>query len=317
MRRMKAFGPFLVLALLAGCLGPATRATPEQAERLTLALCRALRLQHDAALGGALAPTSQELQVAWDELRASLHGAGIAATKSADAVRAARDALLAHDVVFLPAAVPSGDLDLDFALARVTAREAGLEREVAGQVVRYRRVEHRGLLVPDLATYAAQRRGDARWPVPLARRSGVTVYVDRLAVERQAGRGTAAHLDADRLAAEAELRRVAELRFEDDVRFDTPARNTARRFGPSALLAAAVEGDARYHLAEIERLAARWPVAEALWSAGPADRALARALALEGALHGHDARQALDAVDPALPPAERARRALARVREGL
>src|SRR5690606_35545604 len=118
------------------------------------------------------------------------------------------DVLLAHDVVFLPPAVPSGD-DLDFALARVTAREAGLERVVAGQLVRWRRVEHRGLLLPDLNTYAAMRRGDARWPVPLARRSGPTIYVDRLAVERQAGRGTAAHLDADALAAEAELRMVA------------------------------------------------------------------------------------------------------------
>lgn len=310
-------GPWLIVLALTGCLGPATQATPVQAERLTLALCRALRLQYDAALGGALAPTSDELRLAWDDLRAGLRDAGIAPTSSADAVRAARDVLLAHDVIFLPPAVASGgDDDVDFAIARATAREAGLEREVAGRTVHYRRVEHRGVLLPDLRSYAALRRGDARWPVPLARRAGPTVYVDRLAVERQAGRGTAAHLSADALAEQVELRSVAELRFQGDLALaetePIPRPKWIPTFYASVLLAAASEGDANYALSEITSLAERLPELETSIrerAVAPSLRALAPLV-----MGAAGAQEALDAIDSSLPPAQRARRALARVR---
>lgn len=264
-------------------------------------MCRALRLQYDVALGGPLAPTAEEVHGAWDDLRAGLRGAGIAATSSAEVVRAARDVLLAHDVVFLPPAGPSAD-EGDFVLARVTARQVGLEREVAGRVVRYRRVEHEGVLLLDLTSYAALRAGHPA-SIPLTRAAGPTVFVDRLAVERQAGRGSAAHLDADALAAEAELRQVAAMRFADDLReaavLPPPAAARLRVVHhASLLLAAAIEGDARYGLGEVERLVRTTDVAP------------------EVALGARAAAEALADTAPTLAPAERARRALARLRAG-
>ncbi|MCO5171401.1 MAG: hypothetical protein M9894_34290 [Planctomycetes bacterium] len=286
----------LLLLALAGCLGPRVDATPAQAERLTLALVRALRLHHDLHAGAPPAP--DELRAAWDDLRARLADLEVAPVGTgvdARAVEAARDVLLAHEVVFLPPAVPS-TLEVDLALARVTARRAGLARELLGRPVRWRRVEHEGLLLPDVATHAALRAGRP-WPLPLARRQGLTVYVDRLAVERRAGRGAAAHLTPDALAAQAELREVAALRLEDDLL----AGADPARFFAAVLLLAAAEGDARYGLAEIERIAEE------------PDPDLRRTFAahVRGAAL---AREALADEDPALLPAERARRALARLR---
>ena len=262
------------LALATGCLGPALTATPEEAARLTLALCRALRVTYDArlaqeepAVAGA-PPTPQELQVAWDDLRAALaEVAPVGTSTSSAAVLAARDALIDHDVVVLPpssAATP----DPGLALARVTAREAGLSREVFGHVVRYRRVEHRGLLLPDYPAYAALRAGRP-FPVPLARAAGLTIYLDREALERRAGRGSAAHLEADALAREAELRQVAALRFAGDLEHEDvlPPGAAARdrvRHHASVFLATIAEGDARFALAEVERLAVE-PAAMRKW----------------------------------------------------
>ncbi|MBX3465690.1 MAG: hypothetical protein KF878_02180 [Planctomycetes bacterium] len=296
MRGLALAGVVALVVALVGCLGPRVDATPDQAERLTLALVRALRLHHDLHTGAAPAP--DELRAAWDDLRARLADLSVAPVGTgvdARAVEAARDVLLGHDVVFLPPAVPSG-VEPDLAVARVTARRAGLARELLGRTVRWRRVEHEGLLLPDVATHAALRAGRP-WPLPLARRQGLTVYVDRLAVARRAGRGTAAHLDPDALAAQAELREVAALRLEDDLL----AGGDAARYFASVLLLAAAEGDARHGLAEIERIADEPdPDLRRTFAVHVAGAALARA--------------ALADEDPALPPAERASRALARVR---
>jgi hypothetical protein len=298
------------LALATGCLGPSITATPAQADRLTLALCRALRVTYDARLAreepdvGGPPPAPGELRAAWDDLRVALSDLGVAPVGTSTEPRvvlAARDVLIAHDVVVLP---PSSATVLDpgLALARVTAREAGLSREVLGQTVRYRRVEHRGLLLPDYPAYAAQRAGRPA-PLPLARAAGLTVYLDRAAIERRAGQGAAGHLDPDGLAREAELRQVAALRFASDLEHDDalPPGAVARgrvRHHASVLLATVALGDAVFALAEVERLSREPGV--------PPEVSLGALGALE----------ALAAEDAALAPAERAHRALVGLRRG-
>ncbi|MCW8138844.1 MAG: hypothetical protein KIT58_08065, partial [Planctomycetota bacterium] len=52
-RGLALAGVVALVVALVGCLGPRVDATPEQAERLTLALVRALRLHHDLHTGAA------------------------------------------------------------------------------------------------------------------------------------------------------------------------------------------------------------------------------------------------------------------------
>lgn len=199
--------------LLTACAGTPTAEEQARADRVARALARATRLDYDlrlAAAGHGKKPTGEELRVAERELTASLEAAGIRAPRLASAAEEARNLLVRRGWVFLPTARHA---DPGLALARVVARTSGLSRELWGKTVRYRRVVHAGPMLPDFVSYVTVRLGKGPLP-PAGRFSGPTVYLDRAALERRAGRpGPYATLSAAELEAEEELRQVAAMRF--------------------------------------------------------------------------------------------------------
>ena len=106
---------------------------------------------------------------------------------------------------------------MGLALAKVEARQRGLQAELWGRTVRYRRVEHGAPLLLDYRAYRALRRGEGPLP-PAARLAGPTVFLDRAAIARRAGRGPYAGASPRALAAHLELAQVAGIRFRDEVR---------------------------------------------------------------------------------------------------
>jgi hypothetical protein len=98
------------------------------------------------------------------------------------------------------------------ALAPVVGRRLALARTLAGRVVRFRRVDHDGVLLPDFPAFAALRADAPVWS-PLGRAAGLTVYVDVAAVGRRAGRPPFAGVDAATLEAAVEAWQAGYLRF--------------------------------------------------------------------------------------------------------
>ena len=222
----------MILAVTSGCSGPAA---PE-AEAVAEALARRVRLFYEQRLAseeGEPPPDPSRAQAAQVRLEAALEAAELdalpaeitSATSWGAAAARARNLLLAHDYVFLP--VSPGDVGL--ALAKVEARETGLQARLWGKTVRYRRVEHAAPLLTDYTTYRSLRTGRPPLP-PAARLAGPTVFLDRSAIARRAGRGPYAGATAASLSAHLELAQIAGIRFSDEVRaeeLDVPGRGPA------------------------------------------------------------------------------------------
>lgn len=188
------------------------------------ALARQVRFHYEqrlAAEEGSPQPPAEDGARAQRELEAALQAAGLepSGTASVDSqglgatTARARNLLLAHGYVFLPTS--PGDFGLG--LARVEARQRGLEAELWGRRVRYRRVEHARPLLLDYTSYRALRLGTGPLP-PAARLAGPTVFLDRSAIARRAGKGPYAGASPAELSAHLELAQVAGIRFHDEVR---------------------------------------------------------------------------------------------------
>jgi hypothetical protein len=268
--------PWIVLLLASatgGCaLGPRP-ADSEQSEALAYALARAVRVHYDVLLAretGDRGPSQAELDEAQAALTRALEDAG-AAEAVADGPRdpllggaalpvklelsRARDVLIRHDYVFLP--VPPGDPGV--ALARVSGREAGLHLELWGRRVSYRRVVHDGLLLPDYTTHRGLRLRVGGLP-PAGRVAEPTVYLDREAIARRAGKGICAHLDAAELAREVELRQVIRMQLARDLvgiedLLEAERGQAMVRVHLQDLVAVLRHGDVRLALGEIQALA--------------------------------------------------------------
>ncbi len=167
----------------------------------------ALRLDERAA--DEVARARRDVDAAF--LKAGLPVAGPDA-RLRDVVAEARLALAERDLVVLPPPLTAAGGDPGVALAPVVGRRLGLARTLAGRAVRYRRVDHEGVLLPDFAAFAALRAGEPAWS-RLARAAGPTVYVDVAAVARRAGRPPFDAVDAAALERTVEGWQAGYLRF--------------------------------------------------------------------------------------------------------
>ena len=222
-QRVRALTLLATLGALAGCAGPGQA----EADAVAEALARQVRFHYEQRLAleeGSPQPALAEGQRARDALNEALRAAGLEPPSASTAnvtsglglgaaSARARNLLLANDYVFLPTA--PGDLGL--ALAKVEARQRGLQATLWGRTIRYRRVEHARPLLLDYASYRALRLGVGPLP-PAARLAGPTVFLDRSAIARRAGTGPYLGATPATLARHLELAQVAGIRFRDEVR---------------------------------------------------------------------------------------------------
>lgn len=173
-----------------------------------MALGRLVRLHYTqrlAAAGHGAAPGGEELKSAQDALSEAV-GRSVEATSVGAAADGARRILARGGYVFIP--LPDDDPGL--ALARGEERVTGLTRVVWDRTVHYRRVGYRGTVIPSFAAFAAARLGKPALAT-LGSHAGPTVFLDRAAIERAAGRGPFARDDAARLATLVEVDQAVQL----------------------------------------------------------------------------------------------------------
>jgi len=289
-----------------GCAGPGQ---PE-ADALAQALARQVRFHYEQRLaleeGSPQAP-AQEGERVRAELEAALLAAELQPTSAAltssvgfgAATARARNLLLEHDYVFLPTS--PGDLGL--ALAKVEARARGLQAELWGRRVRYRRVEHGPPLLLDFKSYRALRRGEGPLP-PAARLAGPTVFLDRSAIARRAGTGPYAGASPQALSAHLELAQVAGIRFRDEVRAAAIAGLESGEGRGPALLESLIRvwlTLLRHGEGELAIRRLRWEVAQPQGQREPQWRQAARWIAAR-LREGDDPRELSARLLQALPP---------------
>jgi hypothetical protein len=216
----------ILVLLLVGC---ASVPPGEQgrADRAAESLARLVRLHYEQRLAVATPhdpttspPAPSELQRANDALKADLSALSLSTPDSdrlplGDAIALTRNVLLASDYVFLPTDERLRDPGLS--LAKVTARTKGLSREFWGHTLRYRRVEHDGVLLPDYASYVAVRAGQGALP-PAGRFAGPTVYLDRRVIRRRAGRFPYGGLSPPELSEFVELGQAALMLLSKEIK---------------------------------------------------------------------------------------------------
>ncbi len=213
MQSVRRLAPLAVALLCAACAAEPAPAPEAKSDPLALAVTRLGRAEYALRLGEE---AGDDLARARGEVDDALRAAGLAALQPGaslrDAVAEARLALAERDVVVLPPPLTAAGGDPGVALAPVVGRRLGLTRTLAGRVVRYRRVDHDGVLLPDFAAHAALRAGEPAWS-PLGRAAGPTVYVDVAAVARRAGRPPFAAVDVATLERTVEGWQAGYLRF--------------------------------------------------------------------------------------------------------
>lgn len=211
---MRRLAPLALALLCAACAAEPAPAPETASDPLALAVTRLGRAEYAHRLAAGQAELD-ELARARREVDAAFLAAGLGRREGAglrDVVGEARLALAERDLVVLPPPLTASDGDPGVALAPVVGRRLGLGRTLAGRAVRYRRVDHEGVLLPDFAAYAALREGRPAWS-PLGRAAGPTVYVDVAAVARRAGRAPFAGVDAAALSRAVEAWQAGYLRF--------------------------------------------------------------------------------------------------------
>lgn len=217
MRRLAPLGLALLCAACAAEPAPA----PDAGDPLVLAVTRlgraeyARRLADGQAEADELARARREVDAAFLEAGLPIAGPDGPRPDLRAVVAEARLALAERDLVVLPPPLTAVGGDPGVALAPVVGRTLALARTLAGRVVRYRRVDHDGVLLPDFAAFAALREGLPVWS-PLGRAAGPTVYVDVAAVARRAGRPPFDGVDAATLERAVEGWQAGYLRFAQE-----------------------------------------------------------------------------------------------------
>ena len=219
--------PVAAALLASACAGGPTAEEVAAADRVAVALGRLVRLHYAQGLTGSgqgPAPGAAELTRARDALAEAL-GRPVGAGSLGSAADAARRTLVRGGYVFLPA----GERDPGLPLARAEERRAGLSRTLWDRTVHYRRLTHRGAVIPSFGQFAAARLGRPAL-APLGGHAGPTVFLDLAAIERAAGRPPFGALHAEQLATLVEVDQAALLWLDDHdpprwrLEEDSPAR---------------------------------------------------------------------------------------------